>query len=336
MATRQNVAAWTAAVPGFHLSHPMELQLRALLRYATLAPSTRNSQPWRFTVDGAVVLLRADPTRWQTVSDASRRELHLSLGCALENLLLATSSAGYRHAVTYFPDPTDPDLAAVVTFTAGARPTAIGPITLDTLQMRHTEHRPFLARAVPVEVLERLRDVPGEPGVRLQLSDGEDVRRQVDVLNVRALGTLFGSAPYREELARAVGQGSFGGPWLGNQLGRLVIPHVSMARRLARQDSQALLSAPLLGLIGTVADTPAEQVRSGRLLERLWLTATALGLSLQPVSQALQVPSLRAELAARFPEAGEHPQQLVRIGYAASRPSHATPRRALEDVLTSR
>ena len=93
---------------------------------------------------------------------------------------------------------------------------------------------------------------------------------------------------------------------------------------------------PRPGYVRITIGTRAQMRRVIRLLERLWLTATALGLSLQPVSQALQVPPLRVELAARFPEAGEHPQQLVRLGYAASRPSHATPRRALEDVLTSR
>jgi hypothetical protein len=91
----------------------------------------------------------------------------------------------------------------------------------------------------------------------------------VDVLNVRALGTLFGSIEYRDEFARMVGEGSFGGAWLTNQLGRLALQHVSIVRRLARQDSQALLSAPLIGVIGSLADGPAEQVRSGRLLERL-------------------------------------------------------------------
>lgn len=327
-----NAAAWPV-VPGLPVGYPIEQQLRMLVRYAILAPSTRNTQPWRFTVEASKVTLRADSSRWQRVADRTRRELHLSLGCALENLLIAAGCAGFRHAVAYFPDPTNPDLAAVVTFTPGPRLSAAPEISHGTLQERYTEHHPFLARQVPPEIMRRLCGIAGEPGVRLELSDAPALRREVDVINVRALGTLFGDHRYREELAQVVGEGNLGGSWLTHQAGRLAIPHLNLARCLARQDSQGLLSAPLLAMIGSLADGPVDQVRSGRLLERLWLTATVHGLALQPVSQALQVEALRAELGRRFPNAGEHPQQLVRIGYAASRPSHVTPRRALDDVL---
>jgi len=337
VATTANAATWRMTEQSFPGTFPIEEQLRFLLRYAILAPSTRNSQPWRFTVDGNAVLVRADPTRWQPVADPGRRELHLSLGCALENLLIAAGCVGYRHTVAYFPEPHDRNLAAVTTFSPGPRPSPSSrpEITLETLQARHTERRPFSAHAVPMETVEHLRAIPGEPGVRLELSDATDRRRQVDVLNVRALGTLFGNTEYRDEVARAVGGGSFGGAWLANQVGRLALQHISIARRLARQESQALLSAPLIGVIGSLVDGPAEQVRSGRLLERLWLTATAHGLALQPLSQALQVPSLRVELAARFPAAGSYPQQFFRLGLPASRSVHATPRRPVEDVLTN-
>ena len=335
MATTAKAEAWRVPEQEFPGTFPIEEQLRFLLRYAVLAPSTRNTQPWRFTIDGDTVLLRADPARWQRVADPRRRELHLSLGCALENLLVAAGCVGYRHEVSYFPAPADPDLAAVATFRPGPRPPAPPPpaVTLETLQLRRTERRPFPRQPVSPEVLERLRTISGEPGVRLELTDADERRRGVDVLNVRALAALFGSAEYRDELAQVLGQGGLTGSWLAGQVGRLAMPHVNLARRLARQDSQALLSAPVIGMIGSLADGPADQVRSGRLFERLWLTATAEGLALQPVSQALEVPGLRLELAARFPAAGAYPQQLFRLGRAGGRGAHTTPRRAVEDAL---
>jgi nitroreductase len=328
---------WRLSEQGFPGTFPIQEQLRFLIRYAILAPSTRNSQPWRFRVEGNTVLLRADPDRWLPVADPSRRELHLSLGCALENLLVATASVGYRHTIAYFPEPGDRDLAAVVTFGPAPRTAPAPPpaVTLDTLEFRRTEHRPFLARPVPAPLLERLRGVPGESGLRLSLSDAGDRRRAVDVLTVRAVGTLFGNDEYRDELARAVGEGSFGGSWAANQVGRVALSHLNLARRLARQASAAIQSAPLIGVIGSLADGPMDQVRSGRLLQRLWLTATAHGLALQPISYALEVPALRQELAAHFPEAGPWPQQLVRLGYVAAHRSSDSPRRGLEAVVST-
>ena len=337
MATSVSPRAWWRSEQGFPGTFPIQEQLRYLVRYATLAPSTRNSQPWRFRVKGSTVLLRADPDRWLPAADPSRRELHLSLGCALENLLVATTSVGYRHTIAYFPEPGDRDLAAVVTFRPAPRvaPAPTPTVTLDTLEFRRTEHRPFLARTIPPLFLERLRAIPGEPGVRLDLSDAGDRRRAVDVLTVRAAGTLFGNDEYRDELARAMGEGSFGGAWAANQVGRVALSHLHLARRLARQASAAIQSAPVLGVIGSLADGPVDQVRSGRLLERLWLMATAQGLALQPLSYALEVPALRQELADRFPEAGPWPQQLVRLGYVAAHKWEHSPRRALEEVVSA-
>jgi len=321
----------------FPRTFPIGHQLRFLLRYAVLAPSTRNTQPWRFTIDGNAVLLRADPVRWLRMADPDRRELHLSLGCALENLLLAADCAGYRHAVTYFPVLADPDLAAVAIFTAAPRSAAPVPpiVTLETLQLRRTERRPFLTQPLPPDVLHRLRAVPGEPGVRLELTDAAERRRSADVLNVRAWAALFGVTEYREELTRTLLVGEIGGSWLAGQLRRPAPPYAEVGRRLAQQNSLALHSAPVIGVIGSLADTPADQVRSGRLLERLWLTATAEGLALHPMSQALEVPALRRELAERFPAAGNCIQQFFRLGRPASAPRGArpTPRRPVEDVL---
>jgi hypothetical protein len=69
------------------------------------------------------------------------------------------------------------------------------------------------------------------------------------------------------------------------------------------------------------------------LLERLWLTAGARGLGLQPLSAALEVPKLRRDISlaldARLPWA----QQLVRIGHPRGGSAHRTPRRPLDDVI---
>jgi hypothetical protein len=92
-------------------------------------------------------------------------------------------------------------------------------------------------------------------------------------------------------------------------------------------------SAPLLVLISSRDDDRPSQIRSGQLLERLWLAATARGLGLQPVSAALAVPRLRSRLSslmgARFPWA----QQLVRVGLARHPSGHRTPRRPLDEVI---
>ena len=288
-------------------------QLRLLVRYAVLAPSTRNSQPWRFTIERNTVRVWADPSRRLRAADPDGRELHLSLGCALENLLVAGALLGYRHEVTCFPEPGTPNLAAVVAFHHGVRmPSAHDP-TLETLQLRRTPCRPFQAREVSARSLERLRSLAGEPGVRFVLCERPERRRTADVLSVRAVAILSGDEDYRRELA---------------------ISNLDPPRRLAQQVSAVLRSAPVIGVVGSSGDSPIDQLRSGRVLERLWLTATAEGLAMQPIGYALAAPATRAALAALFPESGPYAQQLVRVGYAVARDGAPGTRRPLDEVLS--
>jgi nitroreductase len=302
---------------------PIEQQMRSLVRYAVLAPSTRNSQPWRFTVVRNTVRVWADPSRRLRAADPDGRELYLSLGCALENLLLAGALLGYRHEVACFPESGAPDLAAVVAFHPSFRtPSAHGP-TLETLQLRRTATRPFLAREVSPASLERLRSVAGEPGVRFVLCERAERRRSADVLSVRAVASLVREAGYWREMLGGEDDGA-----------TRSVSHDERARRLGQQVSALIRSAPVIGVIGSVGDSPVDQLRSGRVLERLWLAATAEGLALQPIGYALAAPATRDALAALFPETGPRPQQLVRLGYAVARDGAPSARRPLDEVLS--
>ena len=107
---------WEVTEQAFPNTAPIETQLRFLLRYAILAPSTKNSQPWAFSVHGNQVYLIADLRRGQLIADPDRRELYISLGCALENLLIAAEHFGFRHGVSYFPEPGDDELVVTVLF----------------------------------------------------------------------------------------------------------------------------------------------------------------------------------------------------------------------------
>ncbi len=57
-------------------------RLRFLLRYAVLAPSSHNTQPWKFRIIGNQIDVFIDEERWLKVADDDQRELHISVGCA--------------------------------------------------------------------------------------------------------------------------------------------------------------------------------------------------------------------------------------------------------------
>ncbi len=75
--------------------------MQALIRYATLAASGHNTQPWRFVIGDNTLEIHPDYTRRLPAVDPQNRELWISLGCALENLLIAARAVGYAPEVTY-------------------------------------------------------------------------------------------------------------------------------------------------------------------------------------------------------------------------------------------
>ena len=327
---------WKIYEHDFPGTAPIELQLRFLLRYAILAPSTSNSQPWRFAVEVNTVHVFADSGRAQPVSDPDGRQLYISLGCALENLLVAAEYFGFRHEVRYFPERGNAELAASVVFAPGVTwsPARAG-ITLDAIVRRHNDNSTYRPLPVAEEVRRRLQACREESELRLDLTDGHFFRRWVDELTLEADRLEFANPAFRKELGYWIGQGVFGMPRVVSRLGRLAVSRLDLGEAVAKQDRKIVGSAALLGLVSATSDTHLAHVRTGQLFERLWLTATAMGVSVHPMSQTMRLPELRAAMAELLPARGWTPQHLFRVGYSSkeSEPRHRTPRRPLGDVL---
>src|SRR5688500_2606757 len=73
----------------------------SLVRCATLAASSHNTQPWKFRHEGNGIIILPDPSRRCPEVDPDDHHLFASLGCATENLALAAEAAGLRANVTF-------------------------------------------------------------------------------------------------------------------------------------------------------------------------------------------------------------------------------------------
>ena len=296
---------WALREADFPSSGLLDDQLRFLVRYAVLAPSFRNLQPWRFEVGGGRIALYADLGRRSRKADLRLRDLYISLGCALENLLLAAERFGLDHEVDYFPLCEEDELVAQARFTAlggrAPRPAAL----LQAVTRRHTQHGRYAGRAIEAAVLAELRGCAGEAGLSLMLTQDDPIRRAVAGMLARA-GSIAAARPeYRRELEESIAAGSFDAPGPQN--------------------------TPTFGMIGAEKGGRVAQVRAGRVLERLYLAAAMRGISVQPMSVLLEFEEVTALLRRMFRAAGV-PLLPLRLGYA-EKPARPTPRRALEEVL---
>ena len=324
---------WQVVEQNFPQGRDDAHKLAFLLRYAILAPSSHNTQPWKFAIGRDEIALFVNKDRWLRVADSNQRELYNSIGCALENLLIAAEHFGYGHHVTYFPEPTNLKFAAAVEFLPEGAPSAHRPRALfDAISNRHTNHRPFEDRLVPEADMDRLRAAVAEDGISLYLTSDLALRLQVDRLVNRADATLFANREFREELDYWIGEGAFGTPWLLTKLAQLGAGYLDLGGFAPKSSSEIMMSAPVLGLLCSTQDDLLSQVKAGQALERIYLTATCLGIRLQPMSQLVEVAETRDQLRALVDVGDLVIQQPLRLGYAEPEPSH-TPRRIVEEVM---
>jgi nitroreductase len=323
---------WSFSEADYPDRGPREEQLRFALRYALLAPSNRNSQPWRFGVHADQISIHADLSHWQRVSDPLRHELHVSIGCALENLLIALDHFGFGHVVTRSPGALDGTIAVQVAILDRPTPAPFRPPTLfAAVRARHTDHGGYRARAVPVAAQRRFARCRDGEDLSLLLTDNPGIRSAAHRLMLRGEALGLSSRAYRDELAESIGAGDFGGPWLLTVAQQLAVTHLGSRLADVRGGANALRGSPLFGVIGGPNASNEMYIRAGELLERLYLVAGLQGLSLQPISQLVEVPNVKAQFAKLFRAAGV-PLVAFRAGYGR-RPGRPTPRRSLAEAL---
>jgi hypothetical protein len=73
----------------------MNYSIEQILQKAIKAPSGHNTQPWKFNVTENSITIFPDYERALQVVDADNHALFISLGCALENLVIAAAHYGY-------------------------------------------------------------------------------------------------------------------------------------------------------------------------------------------------------------------------------------------------
>jgi nitroreductase len=344
---------WEVNEREFPAKGETEDKLKFLLRYAILAPSSHNSQPWKFSIRVNEIRVFSDITCWLKTADADQRELNISIGCALENLLVAAEHFGYAHQEEYFPEGED-NLVAIVKLTPqGKIEKRRDPVLFEQIPRRCTNHNVYETRRIPEAEMARLHACIYEAGFWIfSTNEGPyirfteaELRRRIDELITRADAIQLTDRAYKEELGFWIGQGAFGTPWLMAKVGQLAVTYLNISKGQTKKDSEMLLSAPALVALASAADDRKSQVRAGQIFDRIALTTTSLGMAIHPMSQILEVPETKGELtellevpevktrvAKLSPEEPVFPQHTFRLGYAEPEKEH-TPRRPLEEVL---
>ena len=330
-----------------------------LLSAAILAASPHNTQPWLFRVAGTRIDLFTDRRRHLGAIDPLLREMHLGLGCALENLLLAARAAGHAPTLQLEPDPSDATHVARVELGPG-RPEP-SPL-YEAIPRRRTNRGPYdRTRPVSQATLDALAAAASEVSeVQVVWLTGEAERRRMGDLLVEATSAIVADVEQAE-----ASFAWFRHDWDdvqarkdGLTVDTLGIPGplrvaAKMLPTFSRQQLDSgwlrntrrtqVPTAAAFGIL-TVSDSRDNRLRvqGGRAFQRLHLKATVDGVALQPMSQLTERIDREASRGgeSRFRRplheslGGREALMVFRLGY----PIHGapvSPRRPVRDVVLS-
>lgn len=340
--TRTYLAAWQVAEEAFPRTGTPQEQLKFLVKYAILAPSSHNSQPWKFRVAGNTLELLADRKRSLRVTDPGDRELVISCGAALFNLRTAMYYFGCVGNARPLPDPGYPDLLARVTLDSSTTVPGEWITLFRAIPRRVTNRGPFDPGEVPLALEPELRTAAQVEGAWLATFKSARAKEAVGLLIAKGDGVQFANPAFRSELAKWLRSahdkdGIPGYAEGASELLDFATPAVAFVVRtfdlgngMAARDKDLATGSPLLACLGTTRDDPLAWLNAGQALQRALLVATAHGFDASFLNQPIEVPGLRPPLLTLCGQPG-YPQILLRIGRGA--PGKHTPRREVQDVL---
>lgn len=317
----------------------MPEQMRELVRYATLAPNGHNTQPWKFAIKENAIQIHPDYSRRLPVVDPYDRELWISLGCALENLVIASQAAGYESEVIYpFSDADYIEVKLREEKIINSNP------LFDAIPERQCTRSLYNGLPLPIAELDLLQSIQLEPGIEMQLLTSTDQieaaleyvkagdqRQYSDQAFIDELvdWLRFNKAELFETLDGLYSRCS-GNPEVPRWLGKMFVT-TRNAGQQAQTDEMNVRSSSGLFVITTEQDNKHAWINTGRAYERLALTLTSLSIRSAVMNQPIEIPELRSEFQSYLNIGASQPQFLLRFGYADSMPRSL--RRPVDQVL---
>ncbi|MFX0581282.1 Rv1355c family protein [Nocardia nepalensis] len=279
---------------------------RWIAAMGTLAPSAHNTQPWALTWrrNDAVLECRHDPGRDLPSLDFAHSATWVAFGALFENIELASGHLGLRTRIRTWPRPNDKRLVGTVELAAAPELEA-SPLAAQ-IAVRVTNRRRDARGPLGVDVAQSLTAACAECGARLQL--------HCERTGLAEIGALIGAGDRIGMLNRAMHRDATGGyRWTPEEVRakpygldiataeltdaeraalRLLsqwrvaqcLAEIGGGRALEDLSRDAVASAAAVGLLTVPGVSRESYLRGGRAMQRMWLTATAEGIAVQPMT----------------------------------------------------
>ncbi len=302
---------WRNATEEHAELHPMLLQfpdLKTVLDYGRWAPSGDNMQPWRFKLlDEQHFDIQGFDTREHCVYDLQGHASQLSLGILLENLSLGAAVTGQKLEYQLDSDssPEQPVIHITLTTLVDRQSDVLAAQKKLASQviLRTVQRRPLLRKKLTPEHKQQLEQAASPLKVIWFENDAiyKTTRIFFDAAGIRlripeAFNTHAGIIEWEKEYSRdKIPLKTLGASWLARKMMRFALKdwrrvkffNTWLAGTLIPRIELDVIPALYSGAHFILLDehenkTVSDFIRSGRLVQRFWLTASLSGIQIQP------------------------------------------------------
>ncbi len=307
-----------------------------LVRYATLAANSHNTQPWKFTVGEHRITIAPDFARRCPAVDPDDHHLFASLGCAAENVVHAAAAAGLKATPVVEAD-------AVAVMLERAPPLASA--LFDAIPRRQSTRAAYDGKPVANEALRLLEQAGTGAGISvIVITERSKIANVLDYV-VEGNTAQMRDKAFMDELkswlrfseadAVATMDGlsarASGNPELPAWLARLLLPLVFTESTENDKYRAHMQSSAGVAVFVSERSDKAHWIEAGRACQRFALQATALGLKHAFINQPIEVPRLRSQFASFLGLGARVPDLVVRFGAGPELPKSL--RRSVEKVI---
>jgi hypothetical protein len=313
--------------------------LLEIVRFSTLAPSSHNTQCWKFKVEDHAISILPDFSRRCPAVDPDDHHLFVSLGCATENLVQASLANGLKGHVLF--DATRDGMLHI-----DLEPTkAFESALFQAIPERQSTRGEYDGKSISSLELKMLELAGSGKNVQMIILTEHKAMENILEYVVQSNTSQMNSPAFIKELkewirfntneAVRTGDGLYTGTtgnpsiptWLGNLFFDLFVTPKSENDKYAKQ----LRSSAGIAIFVSSTVNKENWVEVGRCYERFALQATALGIKNAFLNQPVEVSTIRPQFAASLGIGSRRPDLVVRFGRGKKLPQSL--RRPVKMVL---
>lgn len=318
-------------------------EIKELIHYATLAPSGHNTQPWLFSLSDKTIEIKPDYKRRLPVVDPDDHALFISLGCALENLLIAANHFGFSCDFKYNLSQEKSEVIRVnLTKSNDAKDDSL----FDEISKRQSTRNKYNGKPLPDSDILSLKEAANQDGVILNIfTSDKDIEPLIEFVkegnisqfsSIKFVNELVNwirfSKSYAERTRDGIRSAVIGAPSIPQWFGKLIMKFNS-GEKEAKKCENAIRNSSGLVLFISEDNSKQNWINIGRSFERFALKATQLGLKHAHLNMPCEEVEVRKKLHKYLGLREEQqPLLLLRIGY--SDPMPKSFRRNVEEVIT--